>query len=139
MNTLTDTYGHTVTQSEDGTWSRDGCIVGPCDADTARMVFDGMAPAGWIAPIPPRQVPDSVTNFQARAILLRMPGSAAGRSLFNDVDDALKALGGEAFQAWEFGNDFMRDGLLVSQMGVQFGMSPAQIDALFIAASSVSA
>ena len=68
MTTLTDTYGHTVAQSEDGTWNRDGCIVGPCDADTARTVFDGMAPAGWSPPVAPVLVPTTIAPlaFMAR-------------------------------------------------------------------------
>ena len=136
---LTDTYGHTVTQSEDGTWNREGCIVGPCNADTARTVFDGMAPAGWSPPVAPVAIPTSVTNFQARAVLLQMPGSTSGRSLFQDVDDALRGLGGAAWQAWEFANEFTRSGALVGQMGANFGMSSAQLDALFVAAAQVSA
>ena len=84
-------------------------------------------------------VPASVTNFQARAVLLQMPGSAAGRSLFEDVDDALRGMGGAAWQAWEFANEFTRHGALVGQMGANFGMTAAQLDALFTAAAKVSA
>lgn len=87
----------------------------------------------------PVAAPASVTNSQARAVLLQMPGSTAGRSLFQDVDDALKARGGAAWQAWEFANEFTRDGALVGQMGAAFGMSAAQLDALFVAAAGVSA
>ena len=39
-------------------------------------------------------VPNEVSNLQARAVLMQMPGSAEGRTLFDDVDDTLRAQGG---------------------------------------------
>ena len=90
-------------------------------------------PAGW--PF----VPQSVTNYQARAVLMSQPGSAAGRSLFEDVNAALQALGGTAWQAWEYANDITRTGELVSQIGTQLGLNSAQLDALFVSASQISA
>lgn len=42
--TVTDIYGNVITQSADGTWTRLGVTVGPCDADTALGVFNAQDP-----------------------------------------------------------------------------------------------
>lgn len=86
-------------------------------------------------------VPPSVTNFQARAVLLQMPSPSGtpGRTLFEDVDAALHAAGGVGLQAWEYANDVTRSGPLVASLGSQLGLTPAQLDQLFIAANGISA
>ena len=104
----------------------------PSEAEL-QEVLGRLYPAGW--PF----VPQSVTNYQARAVLMSQPGSAAGRSLFDDVNAALQALGGTAWQAWEYANDITRDGELVAQIGTQLGLNSAQLDALFVSASQISA
>lgn len=91
-----------------------------------------------IPPPPPPPVPQEVTNFQARALLMNMPGSAEGRSLFDDVDGALRALGGVAWQAWEYGTVFPRQSELIATMAAEFNLSEAQLDAMFIAAAQIS-
>jgi hypothetical protein len=89
------------------------------------------------AEIDRRAVPREVTNFQARALLLNMPGSAAGRSLFQDVDDTLRALGGVEWQAWEYTTIFPRNSQLIATLGTQLGLTDAQLDQMFIAASAL--
>lgn len=91
--------------------------------------------------VPPPPVPVSITNFQARAVLLAMasPTGIAERTLFQDIDDTLRAEGGVGWQAWEYANEITRDGELVNSLGQRLGMSPAQLDQLFIAAGSISA
>lgn len=91
-----------------------------------------------LPPEPPPPVPQEVTNFQARALLLNMPGSAEGRSLFDDVDQALRAFGGLAFQAWEYGTVFPRESELIATMAQQFNLTEAQLDQMFIAAAQIS-
>ena len=95
----------------------------------------------WAPPAPPPPVPASVTNFQARAVLMQMPSpsGATGRTLFQDVDDALHAEGGVALQAWEYANDVTRDGPLVNSLGARLGMTPEQLDGLFLAAATITA
>jgi hypothetical protein len=88
---------------------------------------------------PPPVVPREVTNFQARALLMNMPGSAAGRSLFQDVDDTLRALGGVEWQAWEYTTIFPRSSQLIATLGAQLGLTDAQLDQMFIAAAAISA
>lgn len=77
-------------------------------------------------------VPQEVTNFQARAALM-----AVGK--FTLVDDALKAAGGVALQAWEYANNISRSGALVNSMATQLGLTQEEIDDLFIAAEQIEA
>jgi hypothetical protein len=91
-----------------------------------------------LPPPPPPQVPTDVTNFQARALLMNMPGSAPGRSLFQDVDDTLRSLGGVEWQAWEYTTVFPRHSALIAAIGAQLQLADAQLDAMFIAAGAIS-
>jgi hypothetical protein len=91
------------------------------------------------AKIQRRAVPQEVTNFQARALLMNMPGSAPGRSLFQDVDDTLRALGGVEWQAWEYTTVFPRNSTLVEAIGAQLNFTEAQLDEMFIAAAAIGA
>lgn len=93
----------------------------------------------WVAPPPPPAVPHAITNFQARATLMQLPSATAGRTLFEDVDDAMHAAGGTALQAWEYANEVYRDGALVASLGEQLALSPAEMDQLFITASGIVA
>jgi hypothetical protein len=90
------------------------------------------------SPSPPA-VPREVTNFQARALLLNMPGSAAGRTMFDDVDDALRARGGVAWQAWEYTTTIPRNSELVAVMASEFGLSDAVLDDMFRTAAGIRA
>lgn len=118
--------------------------------------FRGVAPpAAWEAdsieppegmPVLGRSpVPATVTNFQARAVLMQMASGAPGVSMFRVIDDALRAgrdasaEGAIAWQAWEQANDFYRDGALVNSMAGQFGLTGPQIDTLFRQAAAIVA
>jgi hypothetical protein len=79
-----------------------------------------------------------VTNFQARALLMNMPGSAPGRSLFQDVNDTLQAMGGVEFQAWEYTTVFPRQSALIAAIAAQLNLTEAQLDEMFIAAAAIS-
>ena len=120
--------------------------------DQQRIFGDALLPCprGWvdtsadasIVALPPLPaVPTSVTNFQCRAVLMGMPSPSgvAGRTLFDDINDNLKARGGIAWQAWEFANEVDRAGPLVGSLIAMLGMTAAQADALFITASTVTA
>lgn len=86
-------------------------------------------------------IPVSVTNFQARAVLMQMPSptGVADRTIFDDVNDALKAQGGVPYQAWEQSNDFTRNGALVNSMAEKLGLTSDQLDQIFIAAAIIEA
>ena len=94
-----------------------------------------------VAPVVQPRVPASVTNFQARAVLMSQPSPSggAGRTMFQDVDDAIRLIGGVSVQAWEHAYEVDRSGPLVKLMIAKLGMTEARADALFITASSVSA
>lgn len=79
-------------------------------------------------------VPQSVTNFQARAALL-------GAGLFEQVNDALSAmpLASPERQAWEYANELTRNGTLVNSVANALGLSSAQLDDLFRQAAAIEA
>jgi hypothetical protein len=102
--------------------------------------WDGNAFAPPLPPsVLPPAVPHEVTNFQARAVLMSLPGPGGVGTMFEAADAALRAQGGTAWQAWEYANNLTRDGELVTTMAAGLGLSPEQVDALFIAASAVEA
>ena len=94
-----------------------------------------------VEPVVVQRVPASVTNFQARAVLMGQPSptGGAGRTMFQDVDDAIRAIGGVSVQAWEHAYEVDRSGALVKLMIGKLGMTEARADALFITASTVTA
>ena len=93
-----------------------------------------------MAASPPAPPPATVTNFQIRAALRMLPAPPGYPGTMRDiVDTALKARGGDALDAWEYANEVNRAGPLVQQMAAAFGFSEAQLDALFTAASTISA
>ena len=70
MTFITDTYDHTITQAEDGTWTRGGVTIGPCDAEQALSTFNGMAPDGWTPPVAEQPAPpQTITRDQLDAVL----------------------------------------------------------------------
>lgn len=86
-----------------------------------------------------RPVPASVTNVQARAVLLGMPGPAGVGTMFDAIDAALREAGGVEWQFWEYSNVFTRGGPLVNAMAAQFGITESDLDRLFIAAAEIEA
>jgi hypothetical protein len=88
------------------------------------------------------RVPATIDNVQARALLAQMasrtPGAPAGRTLFDDVNDALRTQGGMAWQFWEYSNKIYRVGSpLVEAMAAAFGLTGTELDDLFINASQI--
>lgn len=84
--------------------------------------------------------PVAVTLFQIRAALHALPGKAdPNTTLFDEVDAAVKALGGVALQAWEYAHEVTRNGATVAQVAGAFGISDAELDELFISAAGIVA
>ena len=86
-------------------------------------------------PIPPvPTVPASVTMRQARLALL-------GAGMLQPVDAAIAAMPSPAKEAaqieWEFSNEVQRHNGFVEQLGPALGLTPAQVDALFVAAAKL--
>lgn len=101
--------------------------------------FEGLRVyAGWSDAAPPAPVPSQVYNFQARAVLMQMPGPGGG-SLFDAIDTAIAQAGGIEWQAWEYATVFDRASPLIAGLAAGFGLSTEDIDQLFITAAGISA
>lgn len=89
-----------------------------------RDVLWNAYPNGW-------PVPKTVATWQARAAL-----ALAGK--ITAANAAVAGCGDVAIQnAWEYATTFDRTSASVNSIGAAIGMSPADIDALFIAASAL--
>jgi hypothetical protein len=82
----------------------------------------------------PVRVPQTVSMAQARLALI-------GAGLFSTIDAGLKALPEPqrttALTAWEYAPTVSRNGALVTTLAGQFGLTEAQLDALFVAAAAI--
>jgi hypothetical protein len=82
----------------------------------------------------PVVVPQTVSMAQARLALI-------GAGLFSTIDAGLKALPEPqrttALTAWEYAPTVSRNGALVTTLAGQFGLTEAQLDALFTAAAAI--
>lgn len=111
-----------------------GTLVALSDGSPVQAGWSYDATSGaFVAPyVSPVEVPASVTNYQARATLI-----ANGQ--FSAVDQAIHASGNQvAIQAWEYANIFNRTDQFVTSFASILGMTEAQVDQLFIAASQVN-
>jgi len=75
-------------------------------------------------------IPQSVTPYQARAALL-----AAG--LLDSVNAAVTKAGGQTQLAWEYATTVERSSTFIAAVQPTLGLSDAQVDALFVAATNV--
>jgi hypothetical protein len=83
---------------------------------------------------PPMPVPVSVTRFQALAVLAAGGYLDTIRSYINGLDpDNVQRL------AWENAADWERTSPTLNALAAMLGLSDAQVDDLFIAASNISA
>jgi len=94
---------------------------------TVREISDPVPPE----PGPP-PVPEVVSMFQARAILMV-------HGLYDTVDAALKQAGGINLLAWEYATEVQRHSPLVMAMAQQLGLTNEQVDQLFIEAAQITA
>lgn len=81
--------------------------------------------------------PPDVALFQCRILLSQMPSRRSGASFLDDVDAAIKARGGAAEIAWEYGNTVSRTGPLLLAIASEFGLSDAELDAMFAQAGQI--
>ena len=76
-------------------------------------------------------VPDSISNYQARAILIQT-------GQFGQVDSAVRAsLNPQGISAWDYANFFYRNSPFIGMMQAVLKLTDAQVDALFIQASLI--
>lgn len=96
------------------------------------------------APPPPPPVedpvPSEIDNVQARIMLMQMPSISDKANLFEDVNAALQAESGAAWQFWEYSNKIYRYGSpLVEALAVVIGLTTeAAKDQFFRTASKIS-
>lgn len=134
---FTDCFGRLVTQNDGGMWKADGVAIGPCSAEQARHTLSGMAPPSYTPAETAETVPQSVTLVQLRLALLQGPGARPGRSLLQDVGDAIQMAGSEANELWEYASVIDRRGRLALLLASQCHISASQIDALFRASARI--
>lgn len=100
-------------------------LVGITNADFAA------AQAAIVAAATPK-VPQVVTPFQAKAALLQ-----AG--LLDTVKAAIASAPAITQLAWSDATEFTRDSPTIATMAGALGLTSAQVDALFVAASAIQA
>lgn len=92
-----------------------GCLVSPQN-NVAEIVY----------------VPRSITPRQARLALLQ-------EGLLSAVESAISAMDGESGErakiSWEYAAEISRDDQLLNGIAGELGLTPEQIDAMFIAAA----
>lgn len=80
-----------------------------------------------------------ISRAQALIQLRRTPSAKAGRTLRQDVEDAVEAAGGDVQDWYELAGTWNRTNPYVGQLGTQLGLTAAQIDDLFRQAASIQA
>jgi len=96
---------------------------------------DGHWQMHWLVVDLPPRVPDAVTMRQARLALL-------GVGLLDAVEPALAAIPDPVQRraaeiTWEYSAEVQRDNPLISALAAGLGLSPQQVDQLFIAAATL--
>lgn len=105
------------------------------DAPAYQALMDEIA-ATYVPPVPePPPVPLSVSPRQIRQALNRVP--YGGGTLRQAVEAAVAAGDQDTKDWWEFATEFRRDNPEVLAMGQGLGVSPAQLDGLWVLAGSL--
>ena len=81
-------------------------------------------------------VPSSVTNYQARSVLIQQGFLAKVDAAIRGADQTVQA-NQIALAAWDYANAFYRTDPLIAAMAQVLSLSSADVDALFIAAAAV--
>lgn len=81
-------------------------------------------------PTPAPVIPQTVTQKQARLALF-------GAGLLDQVNAAVTAAGGAVLITWEYSDVINRNDALIIAIGASLGLTSAQIDALFVTASTL--
>jgi hypothetical protein len=120
----------------------DGALI-PFDPS----LFDWEVYINWLsqgntpdAPItPPAAVPQIVTKGQACIALFLTPSPTnPGNTMLDDVNAAVASAGGATAIWWQYATTIDRNSASVTAIGTAFGLSSAQLDALFTLANQQS-
>lgn len=105
------------------------------DTDVSRSVFEWVQAGGVIVPYqsPPAEIPMMVSPYQARVALLNAGHLPAVDAIMADpsTEQAAKI-------AWEYATVFERHSPFIASLAPAIGLTDAQIDDLFVAASQVT-
>ena len=101
------------------------------EADTpeewAALAASGVTVSPYVAP-----VPSVVSAYQAKAALMQA-------SLYDKAAAAAQAAGGFVFLAWSTATEFERSSPNIATLAAGLGLTDAQVDDLFRAASKITA
>lgn len=126
-------------------WSKNGGIpvknLPPHDFDAAGNRWDDLRNSeearqacGWA----PAGAPAVVSRMQLRVTLAGMASAVEGKSLLRTIDEFVATKPETVQEYWNNTSEFHRDHALITQFGTELGMSPDQIDAIYIAAKGVT-
>lgn len=112
----------------------------PCGPEVQQgWAYKGKKFSAPAAPEPEPTPTPTVSSAQAKIQLLRTPGSADGKTLLDDVTDAVKAAGGEVAiwfaeaRTWEPANPY------VASLSKKLKLTPEQVNQLFVEAAQIAA
>jgi hypothetical protein len=111
----------------------------PANTDYAAYlawVFDGNM-ADMEAPPPPAAL-TSVPMWKAKGALAMAPPVQAGPTLLDDANAAVAAGGGVAAIYWEYATELHLGDPEVAKIAALLGLSAADVDALFMAAATLT-
>jgi hypothetical protein len=101
---------------------------------TPELDGDGAPTGSGTLSAPPPQVPDTIANWRAKAVI-ELHG------LTTQVEAALTAMEGApgitARAAWNGNADFARHGATVTALATTLGLTDAQLDTMFIQAAAL--
>lgn len=117
------------------TLKRKGWIEAPQpEFDAATHTCDWVDGA-WSVSAIPTQVPQEVPLWAFRSMLALSGLTDAAEAQIAALPEPEKTV---ALTQWEYGNFIRRDHPLITQMGVQLGLTSEQIDAIFVQANSLT-
>lgn len=114
---------------------------GPPPAGTKAYPFDGFVAIGWlwndgvpVDPNPPSPLPPAVPSQVSAAQMIR---ALDAKKIYDDVDTAIKNIGGLTSLLWARAPFFARSDPLMVDAAKALGMSDADLDDLFLLAAKM--